>query len=415
MDIHRRGPARPDPTRGAGDILTEVGAQAAADAGGIDDALLGDYLPSLCRAVTAGQRWRGRELQHCRASGQRAARAGVPLAALLDLYLSAGWRLWRRLPIVQTAAEHPEAVVTGAEVMLRALDDAVAALGQGYQIARRSMVREQESARREFIDDLLAGGGEVAGLFERAAGFGLNLSGPHAVAVVRADRPFTDGSVPMGVIERAVQRDTDTAASLPALVASKDAQLVVVFASTPAGACEEVVAALTGVLGPAEHPAVDLRRRADVGAWQAAVGRARPGPAGVLTAYQEALTALDLAGKLSLPDPVVYAEDLLVYQVLLRDRAAITDLVATVLAPLQQARDGAGPLIDTLTAYFDAGSNAARAARALHLSVRALTYRLDRVHQLTGHDPTSAQSRYTLHTAVLGAKLLDWPATALEP
>jgi sugar diacid utilization regulator len=98
----------------------------------------------------------------------------------------------------------------------------------------------------------------------------------------------------------------------------------------------------------------------------------------------------------------------------MRDRAAISDLVATVLTPLEQARDGAGPLLDTLAAYFAAGSNAARAARALHLSVRALTYRLDRVHRLTGHDPTSDASRFTLHAAVLGAKLLDWPATPLD-
>lgn len=392
-----------------GEVLARVGADAATDAGGLDPDLLGEFLADLARAVAASVPLRGRELQRCRASGQRAARAGVALPALLDLFLSAGRRLWPHLPVVQTAAGCPDAVVTGAEVMMQALDDAVAALAQGYQLARRGLIREQESARREFIDDLLAGATDVAGLIERAAGFGLDLSSPHAVAVVRADTPFRDGTVEVGVIERTVHRDTDTATGPPALVATKNAHLVVVFAAPTAAAVTETVQALTGVLGRSDAAGVDLRRRLDVGTWQAGVGRARSGPAGVLSSYQEARTALDLAARLALPQPVLHSADLLVYQVLLRDRAAIDDLVATVLTPLRQARGGAGPLLDTLDAYFDAGGNAARAARAMHLSVRALTYRLDRVHRLTGYDPTNSTSRFTLHAAVLGAKLLDWP------
>ncbi len=76
--------------------------------------------------------------------------------------------------------------------MLRAVDDAAAALAQGYQAARRDLVREQESARREFIDDLLSGRADVVGLLERAAGFGLDLSGSYAVAVVHAQQPFIE-------------------------------------------------------------------------------------------------------------------------------------------------------------------------------------------------------------------------------
>jgi sugar diacid utilization regulator len=144
------------------------------------------------------------------------------------------------------------------------------------------------------------------------------------------------------------------------------------------------------------------------------IGRPYPGPGGVARSYDDARTALDLAQRLGLPSRQLRGADLLVYQVLGRDRAAITDLVATVLVPLQRARGGARPLLDTLTAYFAAG-NAAAAARAMHLSVRALTYRLARVHQLTGYDPTAPEQRYTLETAVLGARLLDWPSQPLPP
>src|SRR5262249_61175558 len=88
-----------------------------------------------------------------------------------------------------------------------------------------------------------------------------------------------------------------------------------------------------------------------------------------------------------LPDPVVRAADLLIYQVLLRDRAAITDLVRTLLTPLARARGGAGPLLATLAAYYARGGVAAAAAPDLHVSVRTVTYRLARVRELPGAEP----------------------------
>jgi DNA-binding PucR family transcriptional regulator len=133
----------------------------------------------------------------------------------------------------------------------------------------------------------------------------------------------------------------------------------------------------------------------------------------VRTSYDEASGVLGLAARLQLRDRVLRASDLLVYQVLLRDRAAMIDLIATVLTPLLDARGGAEPLLATLRAYFAAGTNTALAARELHLSVRAVQYRLDRVRHLTGYHPDHPDQRFTLQTAVLGARLVDWPATPL--
>jgi len=110
---------------------------------------------------------------------------------------------------------------------------------------------------------------------------------------------------------------------------------------------------------------------------------------------------------------VLHAADLLVFPVLLRDQAAITDLVRTVLGPLDGARGGAQPLLDTLAAFFDCHGNHAATARRLSISTRAVSYRLDRIHRLTGYAATQPTQRFTLEAAVLGARLLDWPATAL--
>ena len=114
------------------------------------------------------------------------------------------------------------------------------------------------------------------------------------------------------------------------------------------------------------------------------------------------------------PDPVVDASDLLIYQVILRDRTAITDLVSALLTPLAQARGGARPLLATLQEYYACGGVAAEAARRLHLSVRAVTYRLARVKELTGQDPADPAQGLALRVAVIGARMLDWPAVPLE-
>ncbi|MGF7234821.1 MAG: PucR family transcriptional regulator, partial [Frankia sp.] len=144
--------------------------------------------------------------------------------------------------------------------------------------------------------------------------------------------------------------------------------------------------------------------------WRLGVSRPRRGAAGVRAGFEEARSAIDVAARLGRPDPVTWAEDLLLYQVLLRDRPALEELVTTVLAGLLEARGGPAPLLETLGAYLDAGAVTLAAARRLHLSPRAVTYRLARIAELTGYDPGDPDDRYILQTAAVGARLMSWPA-----
>jgi DNA-binding PucR family transcriptional regulator len=382
------------------DVLAEVAAEAARDSGGVPAELLGDFLPVLVAAVAAGQPIPPARLRAYRSLGERSARDGVALRALLDLYLSACWRLWPVLPAVHDARRRPAGVVAAGQVMLHATDDVVAALTEGFQLARRAMVRGQEAARREFIDDLLVGSADVVGLLHRAAGFGLDLSGPHAVAIVAAQRPFDDGSPLLATLERAILGRKGDA---QALLASKQGRLVVVFPAPDAAAVQHVTTQLGTVLG--RHRS----GRSSVGTWQLGVGRAATGADGVRSSFREAADALELADRLGLATPLIAADDLLAYRLLLHDRAALTDLVQTTLGGLRSARGGAAPLVATLAAWFASGGNAAATARTLHLSVRAVTYRLQRIRELTGLDPDGAEGRFTLQAAVIGARLLHWP------
>jgi sugar diacid utilization regulator len=400
-----------------------VAAAAAADAGGLDPSLLADYLEVLTEVAGNHRRLTRQELNRFRFQGRRAALEGVPLRALVELYLTAAWRLWRHLPVVRGAAQAPEALVSAGEAVLRAIDEAVAAGVEGHQLARRELTRREEAARRELFDDLLSGRHDVTGLTSRAADFGLDLAGPHAVAVIAAGQPFVDGSPLVMRIESAV---LGVKGDANALVASKEGLLVVIFAAPDGAAIDFVTDRLaqelgappdraTGQGGAAPTKAVQLRRTSTVGRWQITLGRARPGTAGVFASYEEAVDARELATRLRIDQPVVAAKDLLVYRMLLRDRSAIVDLVSATLRPLTEARGGAAPLLETLAAYYETGGNTTETARRLHLSVRAVTYRLERVAALTGRDPTDPADRFTLNTAVLGAKLLDWPRQPLAP
>ena len=391
----------------SGPPLDRIAAAAAQDAGGVDPVLLADFLPALVAAVATGNRLGRRDLDTYRDSGRKAAARGVALRALLDLYLSAGWRLWRHLPEVGLTQDQAAAMRAG-EVMPRAADDVVAVLTEGYQLARRDLVAAQAAARREFVDDLLLGGTQtLAGLVERAGSFGLNLAAPHAVVVVQAERPFTDSSPLAEQLERSI---LGAKADADALVTTKDGSLVVVFAAPDRSAINEVITGLTGSLpAAATSTGVQLRRTAQVGAWRMGVGRAHQGPSGVRLSYELAREALDLGARLGGSQQVWDAADLLVQRVLIRDETAMRELVEAVLTPLATARGGAGPLLRTLEAYFAAGGNASLCARSLHLSVRALTYRLAKIADLTGRDPANPVQRFELQTAVTGARLLGWP------
>jgi len=406
-----------------GPDLAAIAAAASREAGGVPVGLLGDYLPAAAEAAAGGRRLTAAELSGYGRSGEQAAVSGVALRGLIDLYLSATWRLWRELP----AGTSPTAVRAAGLAVLRAADDAVAAAAEGFERALLTVARREEAERREFFDDLLSGRGRAGDLIVRGDRLGLRLAGPHQVLVAG---PAAAGATlnPAGVEVEAVV--AAAAAPSPALVATRGGRLVAVTGAADGTEANRVARALARLLaqaqpgmgsapaGTGQAPAGTGRAATGEGAepsppWRIVVGRPYPGPSGVVRSYEEAAEALDIAERLGLPEPVASAEDLLVYQVLLRDRTAITDLVRTVLSPLGAARGGAAPLLATLAAYFAHGGVAAAAARDLHLSVRAVTYRLARIKDLTGRDPGLPADALTLQVAVIGARLLDWPATAL--
>jgi sugar diacid utilization regulator len=388
--------------------LTDVAARASKDAGDVPVELLGDYLTLLADAAITGRRPKRAELDAVETLGRTAARQGVSAGRVVQLYLSAARRLWQDLPAVVRSRDR-EAVRAAAAAVLHVIDDAVATLAEGYAVARRDLVRREETMRRDLIDDLLRGDSDLGGLVDRAEPFGLDLARVHQVALAAPSRRLPDTDAAITALEAVIFNrlgDRDV------LVATKEGSLVVL---APADSSETThrTRERTGNndLGRLIHD--ELRRLPRARTWLVAVGRPHPGLYGIARSYEEAREALTMAARLRVESPVVNARDLLIYRVLLRDQPAIVELVHDVLSPLANARGGAEPLLDTLHAYFDTGAVATETAKRVHVSVRAVTYRLHRIKHLTGYDPADPAHRFTLQAAVLGARALNWPQKAL--
>lgn len=390
----------------------EVAASRAHDVG---HALLEGCLGTVFDAVATERRLTEDEQRILRRRGSEAVASGVSLSALVDIYMTACRRLWPHLPELLGHVRGHEVrtaeLVRAGETMWHAADEALAMLATGYQEAQRHRVRVEETARRELIDDLLANRTDVGSLVERAEPYGLVLTGSHVVAVAQDEQAITAAGVLTGWVEEAIRVRT---AQPTALALTKDGRLVCVVSVAAQGLRadeQRLVRALAEVTGSA---ASELARG---GRWRVGVGRPHAGPRGIYRSYQEALESLDVASKLGLKDRIAHSEQLLVYRVLRRDHAAMADLLSCVLEPLRQARGGPAPLLETLSTYFDAGGNSAETARRLHLSVRAVGYRLQRIHELTGYSVSDPAAQLPLHVAVAGARLLNWPhqALSLEP
>ncbi|MEU4092917.1 helix-turn-helix domain-containing protein [Streptomyces sp. NPDC026673] len=364
---------------------------------GLPEEDLEAYARMLDDVAGTGRRLRREELEALRESGERAAGAGRGVRGLVGSYLTATRDAWPALRGVAGAGT-PKDVQRAGEAVLTALDAAVAALGEGHERARRLVVRQDEAARGEFVDDLLYGRSDPGRLAERAQRFGLRLGRGHAVAVARGVDAYEDGRPVLRRIEREL---VARFGGRDVLMAGKDGRLVCIAPGSERAVFE--VFAETALRPGAGYGA----------ARRVAVGRVHSGTGGIVRSYEEALGALDVADRLRLHPEVLRAEELLVFPVLMRDRAAMSDLVHSVLGPLEQARGGAGPLLETISAHAEAGHVNAEAARRLGLGVRTFTYRLERIKVLTGYDPGDPLHRYTLETAAMGARLLGWPERPL--
>jgi DNA-binding PucR family transcriptional regulator len=157
----------------------------------------------------------------------------------------------------------------------------------------------------------------------------------------------------------------------------------------------------------AQHPP-EVTLAASFGPGPVIIGPVAADLAGAHRSARDALAGLRAApGWPAAPRPVP-AAGLLPERALAGDTNAHAQLVAGVVEPLTEA---GGELIRTLAHYLEGGGALEACARALFVHPNTVRYRLRRVSEVTGYNPTDPRDALTLRVALILGRFRD-PETA---
>jgi DNA-binding PucR family transcriptional regulator len=161
-----------------------------------------------------------------------------------------------------------------------------------------------------------------------------------------------------------------------------------------------LVAIVSGQLSPTDKLLGDLLAAFSDG--PVVIGPTAPMLTAAHHSASEAISGMNaVAGWGGAPRPV-QARELLPERALMGDPSAIVALHTDVMGPLADA----GPtLIETLDAYLDCGGAIEACARKLFVHPNTVRYRLKRITDFTGRDPTEPRDAYVLRVAATVGQL----------
>ncbi|OBK15432.1 PucR family transcriptional regulator [Mycobacterium asiaticum] len=161
-----------------------------------------------------------------------------------------------------------------------------------------------------------------------------------------------------------------------------------------------LVAIVSGQLSPTDKFLKDL-----LGAFSddpVVIGPTAPMLTAAYHSASEAISGMNaVPGWRGAPRPVL-ARELLPERALMGDASAIVALHTDVMRPLADA----GPtLVETLDAFLDSGGAIEACARKLFVHPNTVRYRLKRITDFTGRDPTQPRDAYVLRVAATVGQL----------
>ena len=274
----------------------------------------------------------------------------------------------------------------------RALLDPV---GDGFAVGSVAV------ARQDLVDDVLHGRFQDPNAVRaRADGLGIELEAAHVVLVAAIDDFERFYLLHAAEGEPYIQR---LKGALALLVRQE------VLRHDPRGTVVSIGDAVVGLLGDEEAAksaaaavAGGSRRELRFVPMAVATGGHKSSWTLLGASYREARLALELRRRLRLRSRHVAFRDLtgVALLQLLGGTAEVKALLADELAPLVEAdRLHRTRLVETLAAYFDAGSSLKRAAEGLNVHPKTLRYRLDRIGDLLGTDALEGDKRLLYYLA----------------
>ena len=306
------------------------------------------------------------ELAFLRESAARRAEEGVPIDVVLTAYHVGIQVVWDVL-VPEARPEEVRDVLALNALALRYLQLVTPVVSAGYLDERQTMFDDERSARATLLTGLLAGTVEAPGPF---VVFALHVP-PHPDELL----PGVDAAVASRRKLRRVRTELERHSRDPVLSSLTS---------------EGGLALLPGEDLPCERIVADVTRAAGVPVTVAAVASGASGVAAAAVLAREVLAVAVRSG----PGLHRLTDVLLEYQ-LSRPSAALEPLAA-IVEPLTDE------LVQTLEVYLRRGSRRP-AATELHVHPNTVDYRLRRVAELTGLDPTRIE-HVTLLTAALAAR-----------
>ncbi|WP_344309336.1 helix-turn-helix domain-containing protein [Brevibacterium samyangense] len=244
--------------------------------------------------------------------------------------------------------------------------------------AKAAEARGSWDARLEaMVVDALVRGDSVEDLAGRAAAIGWRTDGSVHVLVGRAPRRTASRSI--DDIRRAAQKWAEDA-----LVGIHEDRLLIVLGGT--SDIDAAAASLSHhfgpsdvVIGPEVSSLAEAGASATAAVWALRTAIARP----------------------ATPRPV-HATDLLPERAIAGDRRAVSELVSRFYEPLCA---GNGQLLDTVSAYLEFGGSLETTAKSLEVHPNTVRYRLRKITDLIGVDPTEARAGFEVRIALVYGRL----------
>ncbi|MDQ3877853.1 MAG: helix-turn-helix domain-containing protein [Actinomycetota bacterium] len=349
-----------------------------------------ENVSTLGRVLAEGREVKRDELEGIERVGARRAEAGVPLDDVLHAYRTVSRVCWDILAEECRGyrGDALEPTIELAEAVLRYTDDISTSVAEAYARAQRSIVREQEGARREFLADLLYGTDvDPEDVLRRAHAFGYDLSLSY-VAMVGVG-PEAEARKEAAVAAAASKTTAQAAAD--AIVLQKGQQTIALLPSDPFADPVVVPEKLAIELGDG---------------WKFGVGGPEPGLEGIRRAYIEAREALEIGSALALSRPVFRFDDVLLYHFLRIEPGLVERFVELTIGPLIDYDDRRkGELVKTLDAYFSSDGSIKLAGEKLFAHPHTVTYRLKQVERLTAWSLRDPEDKLRLQLALRAYKL----------
>jgi hypothetical protein len=318
-----------------------------------------------------------KQLAGWREEGVRLARSGAAPERVLDGYLSLNWAIWE---VVMAQGGTAREVVLGfADRLLRGLDDAIAAISEGYVKVEVELAAAHSRERRAVLEELLTAprvtAQDRARIRRRAERHGLAPQETYRLVLIHVSS--LDDEAVEDAVERLEKRirvpashhRTRPGIRLPVVLDWRGR--VLVFAKGEWAGEPRLRQALPAVCGE-DYIAVDT------------------GPIEGCEALADALSETDYSasvaaslgrfGWIGEPGHLALETTFLLDDQLVR--RAVDQELGALLADPRMGEE----LIETLEVFLSSRQNIREAARRLHLAPRTVAYRLERIKVLLGHD-----------------------------